>query len=133
MAEDGWPPIDADLVEASLHEPQRFAALFDRHARTVQRYMASRVRPGEVDDVVSETFVVAFRTRARYDPASGRRPRDRPAPPSRPSRPGSPRHPSSRPGKASTSSLLRTPRQPASTCREAAAPRRRTPSRVPGS
>ena len=34
----------------------------------MHRYFASRVRPGEVDDVVSETFVIAFRTRARYDP-----------------------------------------------------------------
>jgi RNA polymerase sigma factor (sigma-70 family) len=56
-------------MAASLHEPQRFAALFDRHARAVHRYVASRVRAGDVDDVVSETFVAAFRTRARYDPA----------------------------------------------------------------
>jgi RNA polymerase sigma-70 factor (ECF subfamily) len=60
-------PTDADLVAASLRDPQRFALLFDRHARAVHRYVASRARHGDVDDVVSETFVTAFRSRARYD------------------------------------------------------------------
>jgi RNA polymerase sigma-70 factor (ECF subfamily) len=62
-------PTDSDLVAASLHDPQRFALLFDRHARAVHRYVASRSRHGDVDDVVSETFVTAFRIRARYDRA----------------------------------------------------------------
>jgi RNA polymerase sigma-70 factor (ECF subfamily) len=69
MGDERSPPTDADVIAASFPEPQRFAVLFDRHASAVHRYVASRVRPGEVDDVVSETFVVAFRTRARYDPA----------------------------------------------------------------
>jgi RNA polymerase sigma factor (sigma-70 family) len=63
----GASPTDADLMAASLHDPQRFALLFDRHARTVHRYVASRARLGDVDDVVSETFLTAFRTRGRYD------------------------------------------------------------------
>jgi RNA polymerase sigma-70 factor (ECF subfamily) len=62
-------PTDADLVAASLHDPQRFALLFERHARAVYRYVASQARRGDIDDVVSETFVTAFRTRARYDGA----------------------------------------------------------------
>jgi RNA polymerase sigma factor (sigma-70 family) len=65
----GESPTDADLVATSLHDPQQFGLLFDRHARAVHRYVASRVRRGDVDDVVSETFVTAFRTRARYDRA----------------------------------------------------------------
>ena len=64
----GASPTDADLVAASLHDPQRFALLFDRHAWVVHRYVASRARHGDVDDVVSETFLTAFRKRARYDP-----------------------------------------------------------------
>ena len=60
---------DADLVAGSLQDPQQFALLFDRHARSVHRYVASRARRGDVDDVVSETFVTAFRTRDRYDRA----------------------------------------------------------------
>lgn len=69
MGDVGASLTDANVVAASLHEPQRFATLFDRHARAVHRYVASRVRPGDVDDVVSETFVAAFRIRARYDPS----------------------------------------------------------------
>jgi RNA polymerase sigma-70 factor (ECF subfamily) len=65
----GESATDADLVAASLHDPQQFGLLFDRHARAVHRYVASRVRRTDVDDVVSETFVTAFRARARYDRA----------------------------------------------------------------
>jgi RNA polymerase sigma-70 factor (ECF subfamily) len=65
----GASPTDADLVAASLHDPQQFALLFDRHARAVHRYVASRARHGDVDDVVSETFLTAYRKRARYDRA----------------------------------------------------------------
>lgn len=62
-------PTDAELVAASFHDPPRFALLFERHARAVHRYVASRARHGDVDDVVSQTFLTAFRTRARYDRA----------------------------------------------------------------
>ncbi len=67
--EDGPSPTDADLVAASLHDPERFGLLFDRHALAVHRYVAYRARSGDVDDMVSETFVTAFHTRARYDRA----------------------------------------------------------------
>jgi RNA polymerase sigma-70 factor, ECF subfamily len=66
---DGSTPADADLVAASLEHPERFGVLFDRHAVAVHRYVAYRVTPADVDDVVAETFVTAFRTRTRYDQA----------------------------------------------------------------
>jgi RNA polymerase sigma factor (sigma-70 family) len=69
MGEPWASQTDADLMVTSLRDPQRFALLFDRHALAVHRYVASRVRPEDVDDVVSETFVTAFRTRARYEQA----------------------------------------------------------------
>ncbi len=69
MGDDGSPRTDADIVATSWHEPQEFATLFDRHARSVHRYVASRAGPGDIEDLVSETFVVAFRARHRYDPA----------------------------------------------------------------
>jgi hypothetical protein len=63
----GAPPTDADLVAASLHDPQRFAVLSDRHARAVHRYVASRVSitgsvimgydPGQVTDGAHVTVV----------------------------------------------------------------------------
>ncbi len=65
----GVTPTDAELMAASLHDPQQFALIFDRHARAVHRYVAFRANLGDVDDVVSEAFLTAFRTRARYDRA----------------------------------------------------------------
>jgi RNA polymerase sigma-70 factor (ECF subfamily) len=52
-------------LRASLTDPGQFAVLFDRHAATVHRYLARRV--GDLaDDLLSETFLVAFRRRADY-------------------------------------------------------------------
>jgi RNA polymerase sigma-70 factor (ECF subfamily) len=59
---------DATVIEASRAEPGRFASLFDRHAPYIHRYMARRVGAQAADDLVAETFLVAFRKRARYDP-----------------------------------------------------------------
>jgi RNA polymerase sigma factor (sigma-70 family) len=58
-------PTDAQVVTRSLTEPEAFAALFDRHATAVHRYLGRRV--GQLaDDLLSETFLVAFRRRADY-------------------------------------------------------------------
>lgn len=60
-------PGDAELILASVEDPEQFAALFDRHAATVHRYLGRRV--GELaDDLLSETFLIAFRRRAAYRP-----------------------------------------------------------------
>src|SRR5215218_10758147 len=60
-------PTDAELVTRSLEEPEHFAALFDRHAAAVHRYLGRRV--GDLaDDLLSETFLIAFRRRAAYRP-----------------------------------------------------------------
>jgi RNA polymerase sigma factor (sigma-70 family) len=64
------PPLardDAAVIEASFTEPDRFASLFDRHAPHIHRYLARRVGRQAADDLVAETFLVAFRKRARYD------------------------------------------------------------------
>jgi RNA polymerase sigma-70 factor (ECF subfamily) len=58
---------DAEQIEASLQDPGRFAVLFERHAAPVHRFLARRAAPGTVDDLLSETFVTAFRTRQNYD------------------------------------------------------------------
>ncbi|NEK84865.1 RNA polymerase sigma factor [Blastococcus saxobsidens] len=58
-------PSDAELIARSLDDPEAFAPLFDRHAATVHRYLGRRV--GELaDDLLSETFLIAFRRRAAY-------------------------------------------------------------------
>lgn len=58
---------DADVIGASLSEPARFGAIFDRHAPYIQRYLARRLGQQIADDLVAETFLVAFRRRDRYD------------------------------------------------------------------
>ncbi|MFF5846487.1 RNA polymerase sigma factor [Streptomyces massasporeus] len=60
---------DAELIRASLQEPERFAALFDRHAPAIHQYVARRLGRDAADDVTAETFLTAFRIRARFDPA----------------------------------------------------------------
>jgi hypothetical protein len=58
---------DAEVIEASLREPERFAALYDRHHQTIHRYLARRLGRDEADDLMAETFLIAFRQRGRYD------------------------------------------------------------------
>jgi RNA polymerase sigma-70 factor (ECF subfamily) len=49
-------------------DPGPFEATFDAHWEAVSRYAARRVAPEAVQDVVSETFLVAWR---RYDELNG--------------------------------------------------------------
>jgi RNA polymerase sigma factor (sigma-70 family) len=58
---------DADIIRASLTDPERFAGLFDRHAPVIYRYLARRAGRGLADDLTAETFLAAFRRRDRYD------------------------------------------------------------------
>lgn len=58
---------DAAVIEASRADPQRFAEIYDRHSVTIHRYLARRVGTSFADDLASETFLVAFRLRERYD------------------------------------------------------------------
>jgi RNA polymerase sigma factor (sigma-70 family) len=45
--------------------------LYDAHARDLHRYLARRLDPTTADDLVAETFLVAWEQRARYDPDRG--------------------------------------------------------------
>jgi RNA polymerase sigma-70 factor (ECF subfamily) len=58
---------DGVVITASLIEPERFAAIFDRYAATIHRYLARRSDPQVADDLVAETFLAAFRRRNIYD------------------------------------------------------------------
>src|SRR5215469_17073453 len=51
---------DAALITRSLADPEEFAALFHRHAPVIQRYVTRRIGAHAADDVVAETFLVAF-------------------------------------------------------------------------
>ena len=58
---------DAQLIVRSLEEPELFAQLYHRHAAELYRYVARRLGAVLADDVVGETFLIAFRRRSRYD------------------------------------------------------------------
>ena len=58
---------DNKVIERSVGSPQDFAVLFDRHAVKVHRYAARRISPQVADDIVSETFLVAFDKRTTFD------------------------------------------------------------------
>jgi RNA polymerase sigma factor (sigma-70 family) len=60
---------DATLIGHSLDAPECFGVLFDRHAPAIHRYVTQRLGPDAADDLVSETFLVAFRKRRHYDVA----------------------------------------------------------------
>src|SRR5579859_3849288 len=58
---------DAALIERSWHEPEAFAALYDRHAAPIHRFAGRRLGGQLADDVVAETLLAAFGRRNRYD------------------------------------------------------------------
>ncbi len=59
------PRTDHDLMRTSLHRPELFAEIFDRHAPALHRYLSRRVGD-PADDLLSETFLTAFRKRGDY-------------------------------------------------------------------
>jgi RNA polymerase sigma-70 factor (ECF subfamily) len=64
----GEPPpdvTDEDLLAASVATPERFATIFDRYVSVVHGYLSRRVG-ALADDLVSETFLLAFRGRTGY-------------------------------------------------------------------
>ncbi|MFJ9968446.1 RNA polymerase sigma factor [Streptomyces avermitilis] len=63
----GPPSSDAAAIGQSLQQPEVFAHLYDRYAADIHRYVTRRLGPEAADDVTSETFLVAFRTRKRFD------------------------------------------------------------------
>jgi RNA polymerase sigma factor (sigma-70 family) len=58
---------DAEVIAASRDDPACFALIFDRHFDAVHRYVQRRIGADLADDVVAETFAVAFRCRSAYD------------------------------------------------------------------
>ena len=62
-------PDDAGLIAESCLTPERFGVVFDRHAAAIHGYIARRLGRDAADDLVAETFLVAFRQRGGYDPA----------------------------------------------------------------
>lgn len=62
-------PNDADarLIGESIANPVAFAAIFDRHAATLHRYLNRRVDRTTAEDLLGDLFRIAFESRDRYD------------------------------------------------------------------
>lgn len=58
---------DAELITASLDEPEVFGELFRRHYRVVYAYAVRSLDPTEGPDVAAAVFVKAFEARRRFD------------------------------------------------------------------
>jgi RNA polymerase sigma factor (sigma-70 family) len=58
---------DARVIARSRDEPELFAVLYDRHADAVHRYAARRLGPEAAEDLMAETFVIAFQRRHTFD------------------------------------------------------------------
>lgn len=58
---------DGEVIAQSLRQPELFARLYDRYAPDIHRYAARRLGDGAADDITADTFLIAFRIRARYD------------------------------------------------------------------
>ena len=65
------PSSDARIIAASVTDPARFAGIFDRHAYTVRKFVVARLGLSRSDDVVSETFRIAFERRADFETSAG--------------------------------------------------------------
>lgn len=64
--------VDSDHPElAGRAGGAALTGLYDAHARDLHRYLARRLDTVTADDLVAETFLVAWEQRARYDPARG--------------------------------------------------------------
>jgi RNA polymerase sigma factor (sigma-70 family) len=62
------PASDGEVIAGSLHDPDAFVALFERHFREIHRYLARRTGGELADDLAAEAFAEAFRVRGRYRP-----------------------------------------------------------------
>ncbi|WP_153036132.1 RNA polymerase sigma factor [Amycolatopsis sp. YIM 10] len=65
ISEPRAPSADRPVLDG----PASFAQLFDTYARPLRGYLAGRVGEHVADDLVAETFLIAWRKRAVYDPA----------------------------------------------------------------
>jgi RNA polymerase sigma-70 factor (ECF subfamily) len=58
---------DTRVIEGSLADPGLFGLLYDRHEASLYRYAYRRAGPGMAEDLVADTFLVAFARRGYFD------------------------------------------------------------------
>lgn len=68
---DAAPADDREVLAQSRADPDLFVTLFDRYYGEIHRYARSRLGAEAADDLASDTFLIAFRRRAAFDPGVG--------------------------------------------------------------
>jgi RNA polymerase sigma-70 factor (ECF subfamily) len=58
---------DSEAIGASLAEPSAFGVIFERHYDAVHGYLQRRLDGQLADELASQTFLVAFDGRSRFD------------------------------------------------------------------
>jgi RNA polymerase sigma factor (sigma-70 family) len=58
---------DAEVIAASVSDPERFAAIFERHFEAIHRYLARRLGVTVADDLAAQVFTIAFERRRHFD------------------------------------------------------------------
>ncbi|HEY2716956.1 MAG TPA: RNA polymerase sigma factor [Solirubrobacterales bacterium] len=66
---------DGEMIAASLADPRAFGVIFERHFGAIHGYLRRRLDRELADELASQTFLVAFDRRERFD---RRRPDSRP-------------------------------------------------------
>lgn len=59
--------IDGEAITASLADPRAFAVIFERHFGAIHGYLRRRLDRQLADELASQTFLVAFDRRERFD------------------------------------------------------------------
>jgi len=68
----GGRPVDDEAGPADFRgDPEGFASVYDAYFKQIHGYVAARLGPAAADDLAAETFLVAFRKRAAFDPVRG--------------------------------------------------------------
>jgi RNA polymerase sigma factor (sigma-70 family) len=62
---------DSEAIAASLAEPGAFGVIFERHYDAVHGYLRRRLDRARADELASQTFLVAFDGRERFDRGRG--------------------------------------------------------------
>ena len=57
---------DADIIAASWRDPERFEEIYQRHYRSIYRYLLLRVGANDAADLANEVFIRAFSRRRRF-------------------------------------------------------------------
>jgi RNA polymerase sigma-70 factor (ECF subfamily) len=61
---------DAEVIEASIADGERFGEIFERHYDAIARYARQRVGSAAGDDIAARTFTIAFSRREQFRPAA---------------------------------------------------------------